>query len=246
MNRLIYILLIILCLPAGVAAQNAEITFETMEYNFGDIPELGGPATFRFVYTNTGKKPLAISSVQTTCGCTSPAWSQEPVLPGKKGFIDVTFDPRDRTGSFSKRIIVGSNAATPEVTLYISGAVVPRPSPISKEYPYTMFDLRLKTPTIKLGKIQQNQTATNDIEVINPSKASLLIEPETDSLPPYIEIEALPSILKPGEKGIIRTRFNAGKYGQDGFVKIDVPILVNTYRYQLHFRGFVNSEATKQ
>ena len=97
-------------------AQAQTLSFETEEYDFGDIAELGGAASYRFVYTNTGHKPLIINSVHTSCGCTSPAWSSEPVLPQSQGFVDVTFDPRNRQGGFTKSIIVKSNGG--EKTLY--------------------------------------------------------------------------------------------------------------------------------
>ena len=150
------------------------LEFEILEYDFGQIKELGGAVSYRFVYSNTGNKPLIINSVHTSCGCTSPAWSKEPVLPNKSGYIDVNFDPREREGGFTKSIIVKSNAG--EQTLYISGEVLPKPDPISAEYPFKMFDLRLKTSTINFNKINYSETATKEIEVFNPSKANIKIE----------------------------------------------------------------------
>ncbi len=222
-----------------LSAQAPNIAFETLEHDFGQIAELGGPVSFRFVYVNKGARPLLIHQVEATCGCTSPAWSMEPVAPGQKGFVDVTFDPRERTGSFSKRVIVKSNAADAEVVLMIKGAVVQRETPLTAEYPYAMYDLRLKTPTIKIGSVRPGASVQADIEVINPSRANLLIEPDTDSLPPGLAIEPIPAVLAPGQKGVIRARFNASGYGAMGFVKAEVPILINTYRYHLHLRGFV-------
>jgi len=222
-----------------VLAQNVDIEFEALEHDFGQIAELGGPVSHRFVYANKSDRPLVINSVEATCGCTSPAWSRKPVAPGQKGFVDVTFDPRERTGNFMKRVIVKSNAQNDVVELLIMGSVVARETPISAEFPYVMFDLRLKTPTVRIGSVKTGRTVIADIDVINPSRADLLIEPDIDSLPAGISIEAIPNVLKPGEIGKIRTTFDSAKWGNAGFVKAEAPFLINTYRYFLHVRGFV-------
>ena len=215
------------------------IRFDTLEYDFGEVRELGGIVQYRFVYQNVGDKPLIINSVHTSCGCTSPAWSKEPVLPTKSGYIDVSFDPRDRPGAFTKSIIVDCNATEKSITLYITGNVTPRPEPLSATYPYTMMDLRLKATTVNYGKVIAGQTVTKEIEVVNPSKANIVIAPDHANTPPYMQISAKPSILKPGEKGVIKCQFNTAKYGDYDYVQFDVPILVNTYSYPLHVKAIV-------
>ena len=214
------------------------------EYDFGDINELGGAVSHRFEYTNTGNRPLIIHSVKTSCGCTSPDWSKQPVAPQKKGYIDVTFDPRDRAGSFTKSIIIKSNASKDDIILYISGEVIAREEPVSAEYPFTMFDLRLKTKTVNFNRRPFNQKAEETIEVFNPTKANIQIEADRENTPAYIKIKPEPEILKPGAKGVIRCTFDPEKYGKFDYVNFDVPVLVNTYSYKLTFKAFItdNSE----
>lgn len=218
-------------------AQAQTLSFETEEYDFGDIAELGGAASYRFVYTNTGHKPLIINSVYTSCGCTSPAWSSEPVLPQSQGFVDVTFDPRNRQGGFTKSIIVKSNGG--EKTLYISGNVLPKPDPISAEYPFKMFDLRLKTTTVNFNKLTFPDSVTREIEVYNPTKANLKIETQNTD---YAIVTPKPQILKPGEKGVLKCVFNSKFYDGFDFVKFDVPVFVNTYEYKLSFKAQITEE----
>jgi len=244
MRFLLTILLSVVC-AVQMAAQPV-IRFDTLEYDFGEVRELGGIVQYRFVYQNVGDKPLIINTVHTSCGCTSPAWSKEPVLPTKSGYIDVSFDPRDRPGAFTKSIIVDCNATEKSITLYISGNVMPRPEPLSSSYPYEMLDLRLKATTVNYGKIIAGQTATKEIEVVNPSKANLVIAPDADNTPPYMQISAKPSILKPGEKGVIKCQFNTAKYGDYDYVQFDVPILVNTYSYALHVKGIIYENFTEK
>ena len=230
----------------GALMAQPVIKFDTLEYDFGEVRELGGIVQYRFVYQNVGDKPLIINTVHTSCGCTSPAWSKEPVLPSKSGYIDVSFDPRDRPGAFTKSIIVDCNATEKSITLYITGNVAPRPEPLSSSYPYEMLDLRLKATTVNYGKVIAGQTATKEIEVVNPSKANIVIAPDADNMPPYMQISAKPSILKPGEKGVIKCQFNTAKYGEYDFVQFDVPILVNTYSYALHVKAIVYENFTEK
>ncbi|MBO7463474.1 MAG: DUF1573 domain-containing protein [Bacteroidales bacterium] len=244
MRLFLTILFSVVCAVATIA--QPVIEFDTLEYDFGDVRELGGIVQYRFVYRNTGDKPLIINTVHTSCGCTSPAWSKEPVLPTKSGYIDVSFDPRDRPGAFTKSIVVNCNASEKSITLYITGNVMPRPEPLSSSYPYTMMDLRLKATTVNYGRIVAGQTAVKEIEVINPSKANLVIAPDTENMPPYMQISAKPSILKPGEKGVIKCTFNTAKHGGYDMIQFDVPVLVNTYSYSLHVKAIVYENFTEK
>lgn len=84
------------------------IEFEEMEYNFGTVIQ-GEKVAHRFVFRNTGDGNLVISNVRPSCGCTSPKWSKEPVKPGEKGFVELTFDSSSRNGIQNKTAKVYSN-----------------------------------------------------------------------------------------------------------------------------------------
>ena len=99
----------------------AGIQFETTEHDFGTITEKGD-GTFSFVFKNTGKEPLILNNVRSSCGCTIPEWPKEPIKKGGKGTIKVSYNTRI-TGSFSKKITVYSNAGGDPVILLIKGKV---------------------------------------------------------------------------------------------------------------------------
>lgn len=106
--------------PAAVTpvAQNpdANMKFKTEEHNFGNIPE--GPAVSTdFEFTNTGKEPIVLSGVQASCGCTTPTWTKEPVLPGKTGKVTATYNTQGRPGNFVKTITINSNVGTKVVKI---------------------------------------------------------------------------------------------------------------------------------
>lgn len=91
-------------------------------YDFGTIPQ-GTPVTHAFEFSNTGNQPLVISTVDKSCGCTTPKWTTEPILPGKKGTVSATFNAAS-PGGFNKTITVHSNAQGGDKVLYIKGTVV--------------------------------------------------------------------------------------------------------------------------
>jgi hypothetical protein len=98
-----------------------EIIFNETDHNFGTI-NYQGDGSFEFVFKNTGKAPLIIKNVQSSCGCTTPEWTKEPVAPKAKGKIIVRYDT-ERIGSFIKSIKVFSNAKNSPVELIIRGEV---------------------------------------------------------------------------------------------------------------------------
>jgi hypothetical protein len=109
--------------PAVANPNAAKISFKEESYFFGEIPE-GPQVTHEFKFTNTGKEPLILNNVRASCGCTTPSWPKEPVLPGKEGTILVTYNTQGRPGVFSKTITISSNATEPNRVIDIKGEVV--------------------------------------------------------------------------------------------------------------------------
>jgi hypothetical protein len=99
-----------------------EFKFEKMEYNFGTIKQ-GDKVDYEFVFTNVGKEPLIISSVNGSCGCTVPEFPKEPIKKGEKGKIKVTFNSAGKQGMQDKTVTINSNAATNPIVLHIKGNV---------------------------------------------------------------------------------------------------------------------------
>lgn len=96
-------------------------------YDFGKIPE-GPVAEHVFEFTNVGKEPLIIRNAGASCGCTTPEWPKEPILPGKTGKITVRFNTAGRGNApFDKQVYIMSNAVTEKEnhTLHIRGFVLP-------------------------------------------------------------------------------------------------------------------------
>lgn len=110
-------------IPATPADPNApQITFESEVIDYGKI-DLKADGVRVFKFTNTGKSPLIISNIRSSCGCTVPKAPEDPILPGEDGTIEVKYDT-NRAGGFSKMITVTSNADVPVKRIRIKGIVV--------------------------------------------------------------------------------------------------------------------------
>jgi hypothetical protein len=103
-----------------------DISFDKLVHDYGTITQ-NANGECEFTFTNTGKEPLVLTNVRSSCGCTVPSWPRQPVLPGKSEVIKVKY-ATNRLGVINKTITVESNAKTNPVTLRITGNVVAPPS----------------------------------------------------------------------------------------------------------------------
>ena len=99
------------------------MTFEKTSHDFGQIIR-GEKVSYRFKFKNTGRLPLIISDVPSSCGCTVPEFSKLPISPGEDGYILVTFNSQTESGYRSKTVTVISNAQPRTQVLTISANVV--------------------------------------------------------------------------------------------------------------------------
>lgn len=81
------------------------------------------PVTVTFEFTNIGQKPLIIQSAQPSCGCTTPDWTRQPVMPGKEGKVTATFNA-ETLGLVNKTVFVNFNGIAATKELHLRGRVV--------------------------------------------------------------------------------------------------------------------------
>lgn len=111
--------------PPAVKPAPENMYFENPLHDFGTIQE-GPTADHEFVFVNKGKEPIIISNVSASCGCTTPSYSKDPVLPGKKGTIKASYNTQGRVAPFTKTITITSNIGVKVLT--IKGEVEKAPS----------------------------------------------------------------------------------------------------------------------
>ena len=85
-------------------AKEDRLKLTETQFDFGKIAQ-GKPVTHVFEVTNTGKESLVLENVQASCGCTTPQWSKEPILPGATQQITVGYNAASE-GIFEKSITI--------------------------------------------------------------------------------------------------------------------------------------------
>ncbi len=85
------------------------IKFDDTSHNFGMMSS-GEIVEHEFTFRNEGKGPLIIAGATSSCGCTVPEFSREPIPPGGSGSLKVTFSSVGKQGYIVKGISVTSNA----------------------------------------------------------------------------------------------------------------------------------------
>ena len=108
------------------SAAAAKIEFEETVYDFGTVKK-GDQVKHVYKYKNTGKAPLLISDIRTTCGCTVPTWNKAPIQPNEKDELSINFNTEGKYDKQIKYITVLANTIPSETILTLTGMVVRKP-----------------------------------------------------------------------------------------------------------------------
>jgi len=92
------------------------VALSESNFDFGNIKK-GDKVNHVYEITNTGTNPLIISEVKPGCGCTAPEFTKDPILPGKKGKITLSFDSSSFDGSVQKYADVFANVEKAPIKL---------------------------------------------------------------------------------------------------------------------------------
>ncbi|MCC5945455.1 MAG: DUF1573 domain-containing protein [Bernardetiaceae bacterium] len=157
---------LLFCLMAVYSFAQGKFEFKSEVHDFGVVEE-GEKATHEFEFKNVGNAPIILSSVRASCGCTTPEWTRDPVMPGETGKIKAIYNSQGRPGAFNKTITITSNAATPSHRISIKGNVVRDPSKDPNPV--------LVRSEAHLGKVKLNAPTAHKITVKNTGKAELMI-----------------------------------------------------------------------
>lgn len=101
-----------------------KMEFANTHLDLGRIVQ-GAKVDSVYILKNTGGSPLVITDVRGSCGCTvGKDWPKQPVAPGDKARITVSFDSEGRNGRQDKTVTVVANTSPPSTVLTLSAEVV--------------------------------------------------------------------------------------------------------------------------
>ena len=134
---LLFVMAIFMAFSVSAQEQQPQI-IEIAEktHDFGTIKEEDGRVTHVFTFKNVTEGALTIKNVRASCGCTTPAWSKEPIAPQGEAQITVTYNASGRPGAFHKSVTVTLSNGTEDITqvLFIKGKVTPKQvAPVAEE-----------------------------------------------------------------------------------------------------------------
>ena len=103
------------------------ISFDKTLHDFGEITN-GTPVETIFSYTNSGRSPLVVTDIKSTCGCTVPqGWSKSPLMPGESSQFSVKFNGKG-ANKVSKTITLTTNTENGREQVRITAFVKPDPN----------------------------------------------------------------------------------------------------------------------
>ena len=127
MNKILNLIVLLFLTATSFAQKGPQIKFkaENNTINYGTVKK-GEDSGIRIIeFTNTGDQPLIITKVESTCSCTVPSFSTQPIMPSKTGQIEVKYNMS--VGRISRTLTVNTNAINAEngkVFLRIKGEVL--------------------------------------------------------------------------------------------------------------------------
>lgn len=193
------------------------LQFREESFDFGEIQEKAGSVTHQFEFTNMTNRPVKILGVKPSCGCTTPDWTKEPVLPGKTGFVQARFDPKGRPGFFNKHLTVTTDADANPIMLAIKGTVAREGKEAIAEFNGINGSWLVKTASFNLGKVYiKDVFVVREYAIMNNGKKAVTYLDKFDG-PKYIKASVEPKSIAPGERGIIKLSYNGKQRNAYGF-----------------------------
>lgn len=194
----------------------AVITWDKTVHDFGDVSVSDGPLTCTFTLTNTGKEPIAIFEVVSSCGCTDVLWTKEPIAPGKSGSISATYKNEDGAIPFDKTLTVYVSGVKRPVILRLRGVVHEKKKSLSELYGARKLGaFGLKTRQFKTGTLKQGLSASESATVANLGKKPLRVT-FTD-LAEDLQLSVEPNPIPAGSTATLQytVRANPALYGKN-------------------------------
>lgn len=152
------------------------VKFDKTVYDFGDILTSDGEKTCSFTFTNISDKPIVVHRVISSCGCTEPEWSKNPIKPGETGKIDVTYKNDQGPYPFDKSITTYVSDVSKPIILRIRGVAYEKKKSLQAMFTDQIGPFGMRKADISIGQIDQGLARSESVEVANISSKEINVE----------------------------------------------------------------------
>ncbi len=161
--------------------------FEVTSHDFGDVAR-GAKAEFHFKLKNSYKEDVHISSVRTSCECTTPSITKQTLKTHEEAAIVAKFNTRSHTGNQSASLtVVFDKPYYAEVQLHVNGHI--------------RGDVVFNPGVIAFGAVDEGTVATQKVDIKYAGRSDWQIV-DVRSANEFIEVE-----MTQTERGIGRVAY---------------------------------------
>lgn len=176
------------------------------------------PVTTEFKLKNEGNRPLLISQVKKSCGCTAVEYPTRSIAAGEEFTVKMTYDAK-QMGTFFKQLLLYSNAGDPYM-LTMQGRVVEQVTDFAGNYDYMLGDLKSDAQDIEFDDVNKGDRPMQRIHIFNPTEQ--VMEPVVMHLPAYLSAQVSPSRLAPHRAGEVAIVLDSKKLRDFGLNQTSV------------------------
>lgn len=181
---------------------------EGQSVDLGSVEESAGILEREIIWENRSDKPISLTKLNSSCSCLSVEAVDRVVAPNERGIIRLIFNPQQRLGGVSYRVLVYSSLSekTPTAVLNVSGEVLSSCDQ-SGSYPERCGALRLMSRRVKI-------TAGESVRVacMNGGREPLRLEIDAALSSPGIEMRVEPTVLDAGAQGDLVIRYDTAQH----------------------------------
>ena len=241
MKRIVLLWSVIFSCLANLSAQDGffkeadVIRFDKKVHDFGDVLMAEGPVTCIFTFTNIGREPLVIHNVISSCGCTTPEWTREPVKPGATGTIQATFSNDQGPYPFDKTLTVyvgvGATSLDRPVVLRLRGVSHEKKKDLDELFTTHIGSLGLRKTETSIGYLDQGVVKSDQMQVANLSRSELTVATQTVS--PGLSVTVTPNPIPARSMARLTYVVNPAEMGQTawGRQQFEATFLLNGKAY---------------
>lgn len=191
---------------------------DTLQYDCGTV-KYQNPVSATYQINNTTGKPVKITKVLTSCGCTTANYPDSVIASGSTYNITLTYDAQT-LGHFNKQAAVYTTAGSQPVVLTLTGLVTGEQYTYRGNYPYTLGILKADKDYLEFDNVNRGETPSLKLNVYNATDETL--QPVLMHLPSYLHAKAVPTMLAPHHTAVFTVTLDANKVRDVGLTQTDI------------------------